>query len=93
MNSAPAARLHWYFNVVLVFAYNGFLALRALPVLADPAETLANKFFLVLALVSYAYGMAGHFETVVVRCQLTPFVHSYINSLDDWKSKRLSTCG
>ena len=72
----------WHSNVALIFSYNVFVAFRALPVFLNPEASLENKFFLLLTLTSYAFGMICSSETVLVRHRLNPFVHSYIKFLE-----------
>ena len=88
-----SVRLQWHLNLLFIFMYNGCVALRAFPIVLNPAETIVTKFFLLFAIVSYAFGMIGSLQTAIMGPQLTTFVQSYIKFLEDEQCKWLSILG
>ena len=79
------AKAHWFFNFSLIFAYALFVLFRTAQIFLDPSESLAQKFYMLLALQFYATGAIFHVAVISSRNGLVPFLRRYISFLKNRK--------
>ena len=75
------ARVHWYLNVALILAYNGFVVIRSTQICLDESKSMGDKIYMALATLVYTIPVGYVFTTVTRRVEFVEFLRGYLNFL------------